>query len=121
MVYSLVVLGGGGGGRLVLCKAILNNLTTYYMCSYLLPRGVPEIIDKRRRAFFWIGKESCSGAHCLIVWVKVLLSKQEGGFGIKDLHRHYRCLLLNFVQKITPNRPSALEELVLFPLRSQFG
>jgi hypothetical protein len=75
------------GGRLVLCNAVLNNLATYYMCSFLLPRGVLECIDKRRRAFFWTGKDSCSGARCLIVWDKVVLSKQEGGFGIKDLHR----------------------------------
>jgi hypothetical protein len=40
------------GGRLVLCNAVLNNLATYYMCSFLLPRGVIESIDKRRRAFF---------------------------------------------------------------------
>jgi hypothetical protein len=40
------------GGRLTLCNAVLNNLDTYYMFSYLLPRGVIEIIDNRRRAFF---------------------------------------------------------------------
>lgn len=81
------------GGRLVLCNAVLNNLATYYMCSYLLPQGVLESIDKRRRAFFWTGKDSCSGARCLIAWDKVLLSKQEGGFGVKDLHRQNRFLL----------------------------
>jgi hypothetical protein len=70
------------------------------MCSYLLPQGVLESIDKRRRAFFWTGKDSCSGARCLIAWDKVLLSKQEGGFGVKDLHRQNRCLLLNFVHKL---------------------
>jgi hypothetical protein len=53
-------------GRLVLCNAVLNNLATYYMCSYLLPWGVLESIDKRRRAFFWTRKDSCSGARCLI-------------------------------------------------------
>jgi hypothetical protein len=88
------------GGRLVLCNAVLNNLATYYMCSFLLPQGVLESIDKRRRAFFWTGKDSCSGARCLIAWDKVLLSKQEGGFNVKDLHRQNRCLLLNFVHKL---------------------
>jgi hypothetical protein len=88
------------GGRLVLCNAVLNNLASYYMCSYLLPQGVLESIDKRRRAFFWTGKDSCSGARCLIAWDKVMLSKQEGGFGVKNLHRQNRCLLLNFVHKL---------------------
>jgi hypothetical protein len=88
------------GGRLVLCNVVLNNIATYFMCSYMLPSGVIESIDKRRRAFFWTGKESCSGSHCLIAWDKVLLSKQEGGFGIKDLHRQNRCLLLHFIHKL---------------------
>jgi hypothetical protein len=61
------------GGRLVLCNAVLNNLATYYMCSYLLPRGVIDRIDKRRRAFFWTGKDSRSGARCLVAWDKVML------------------------------------------------
>jgi hypothetical protein len=32
------------GGRLVLCNAVLNNLATYYMCSYLLSQGVLESV-----------------------------------------------------------------------------
>lgn len=84
----------------MLCNSMLNNLATYYMCSYLLPRGVIESIDKRRRAFLWTGKDTCSGARCLIAWENVLLSTQEGGFGVKDLHRQNRCLLLNFIHKL---------------------
>jgi hypothetical protein len=34
-----------------------------------------------------------------------LLSKQEGGFGIKNLHRKNRCLLLNFVHKLHQTDP----------------
>jgi hypothetical protein len=34
-----------------------------------------------------------------------LLSKQEGGFGIKDLHRQNRCLLLNFIHKLHQTNP----------------
>jgi hypothetical protein len=55
----------------VLCNVVLNNLASYYMCSYLLPRGVLESIDKRRRAFLWTGKDYCSGARYLISWDKV--------------------------------------------------
>jgi hypothetical protein len=35
-----------------------------------------------------------------------LLSKQEGGFGIKDLHWQNRCLLLNFIHKL--HQPDSL-------------
>jgi hypothetical protein len=84
-------------GRLVLCNVVPNNLATYYMCLYLLPQGVIDCIEKRRRAFFWTGKDSCLGARYLIAWDKPLLSKHEGGFGIRDLHRQNMCLLLNFI------------------------
>jgi hypothetical protein len=62
------------GGRPVLCNIVLNNPATYYMCSYLLSRGFIDRIDKRRRVFFWTGKDSCSGARCLIAWDKVVFS-----------------------------------------------
>lgn len=61
------------------------------------PHGVVEAIDKRRRAFFWTGKDTCSGARCLIAWDIALLSKQEGGFGIRDLRLQNTCLILNFI------------------------
>jgi hypothetical protein len=88
--WSAALLSSGGGGReghLTFCNMVLNNLATYYMCSYLPPRGVIESFDKRRCAFFWTSKDSCLGARCLIAWDKVLLSKKEGGFSVRDLHR----------------------------------
>uniref|UniRef100_A0A8R7URI1 Uncharacterized protein n=1 Tax=Triticum urartu TaxID=4572 RepID=A0A8R7URI1_TRIUA len=88
------------GGRLVLCNAVLNNLPTYFMCSFLLPPGAVEQIDRRRHAFFWTGKDTCSGARCLIAWDKVCVDVQEGGFGICDLRWQNMCLLLNFVHKL---------------------
>jgi hypothetical protein len=36
----------------VLCNAILNNLATYYMCCFLLPKSVIESIDKRHALSF---------------------------------------------------------------------
>lgn len=93
------------GGRLVLCNAVLNNLATYFMCSYMLPPGVIEQIDRRRRAFFWTGKDTCSGARCLIAWDKVCVDVQEGGLGMRDLRRQNMCLLLNFVDAL--HRPGS--------------
>jgi hypothetical protein len=62
-----------------------------------------ESIDKRHRAFSWTGNGSCSGARCLIVLDKALLSKQEGGFSITDLHRGEHVLSAKFCPQITPN------------------
>jgi hypothetical protein len=45
-----------------------------------------------------------------------LLSKQEGGFSIRDLHRQNRCLLLNFVHKL--HQPESLPWKDWFRLHS---
>ncbi|CAM0876592.1 unnamed protein product [Alopecurus aequalis] len=88
------------GGRRVLCNAVLTNLATYYMSSFLLPQGVLESIDKRRRAFFWTGSDTCSGARCLIAWEKACLCVQEGGLGMRDLRLQNVVLLLNFLHRL---------------------
>jgi hypothetical protein len=85
------------------------------MCSFLLPPGVIDAIDKRRRAFFWTGKDTCSGVRCLIAWDKVCLPVQEGGFGVRDLQRQNIALLMNFIHKL--HQP---EELPWKKLVSQY-
>jgi hypothetical protein len=40
---------------MVLCNVVLNNLPTYSMCSFFLPHGIIESIDKSRGTFFWTG------------------------------------------------------------------
>jgi hypothetical protein len=61
---------------------------------------VVDVIDKRRWSFFWTGKDKCSGANCIFAWDKVCLSKQVGGFGMRDLRQQNTVLLMNFVHKL---------------------
>lgn len=91
------------GGRLVLTNAVLSSLPVYWMSSLLLPKGVIDAIDRRRRAFLWTGEESCSGSRCLIAWDRVCMAKLEGGLGVKDLATQNHCLLLKFVHKLLSN------------------
>ena len=51
------------GGREVLVHAVQSNFPIYAMCS-LLPKGVIDLIDVKRRAFLWTGEKTCSGGHC---------------------------------------------------------
>ena len=56
------------GGRIVLVNAVLGSLPIYYMSSILLPKGVRELLDAKRRAFLWTGEEKKQWSelpHCL--------------------------------------------------------
>jgi len=88
------------GGRLVLVNAVLGSLPIYYMSSILLPKTVRDMLDAKRRAFFWTGEEKCSGASCLVSWDRVCLSRGAGGLGVKNLEDANHCLLMKFVHKL---------------------
>jgi hypothetical protein len=64
------------------------------MSAFKLPPKVIEAIDKRRRAFFWTGDDTCSGAKCLVAWDEVCTAKEKGGLGIKSLKTQNEALLL---------------------------
>ena len=49
------------GGKLILVNAVLTSIPLYFM-SFLLPHWVIDHIDCLRRAFFWKGNSSVSGA-----------------------------------------------------------
>ena len=38
------------------------------MVSDILPAGIVEATDKRRRAFLWIREETFSGGHYKVAW-----------------------------------------------------
>jgi hypothetical protein len=48
------------GGRLVLLSAVLDNQPTYFMSSIMLPMLILQLIDKRRRTFFWSDDDNCT-------------------------------------------------------------
>ena len=109
------------GGRLVLTNAVLSSLPVYWMSSLLLPKGIIDAIDRRRRAFLWTGEETCSGARCLIAWDKVCLPKIEGGLGIKDLATQNHCLLLKFVHKLHLSDPLPWRDWILRDINCDLG
>ena len=88
------------GGREVLVHAVQSNFPIYAMCSLLLPKGVIDMIDAKRRAFLWTGEKTCSGGHCKAPWDLVCIPKDKGGLGVKDLHVQNHCLLQKFLSKL---------------------
>lgn len=85
--------------RVVLINSVLDELTTYAMGALLLPVGVKEALDARRRSFLWNGSDKAS-AQCLVAWEKVCPAKEDGGLGIKTLDTQNACLLLKLIHRL---------------------
>ncbi len=50
-----------------------------------LPSWVIKAIDKKRRAFLWMGTDSANGGQCRVSWTRVCRPRDLGGLGIPDL------------------------------------
>lgn len=71
-------------GRLVLIKAVLNNLPVYYLSLFRMPKKVANRIIQMQRRFFW-GKEAGARGGCLIAWEVIQRPIDQGGLGIGDI------------------------------------
>jgi len=94
-------------GRTVLVNAVLNSALIYICSAMLLPRGIIDVLDRKRRAFLWSGESTTSGAQCLVAWEKACLPKEQGGLGIKDLRSFNQCLLLKLLHRLHHPEESA--------------
>jgi hypothetical protein len=100
-------------GRLTFSTAVLSAVPLHYLSAINVPKTVIKAIDRRQRAFFWTGEESCHGSKCLVAWDIVQTSKDAGGLGVKDLHLQNRCLLMKFLDKLFSDDPIAWKEWIL--------
>lgn len=91
------------GGRLLLVNSVLTAMLSHAMSSGLLPKGVVEAIDKRRRAFLWTGEDSCSGGQCKVAWTDVCTPKALGGLGVLSIPAQNEALLSKFLTKLHSN------------------
>ena len=73
-------------GRVVVINSVLDGLPIYTMGALLLPVGVKEALDARRRSFLWNGSDKAS-AQCLVAWEKVCAAKEDGGLGYRFPNR----------------------------------
>jgi hypothetical protein len=87
-------------GRLVLINSVLDSQLVYIMSSLQLLPGFMKKVDIKRRSFLWSGKDSCSGAKCLVAYDGVYSDKGEGGLGVTDLMTRNTCLLLKLLHRL---------------------
>jgi hypothetical protein len=71
-------------GRICLIKSVLSSLSVYYMSSFLMPKGVCNILTSIQRRFLWSGVEKQKKI-CKVQWRIVVKAREEGGLGLGSL------------------------------------
>ncbi|CAM8897387.1 unnamed protein product [Rhodiola kirilowii] len=82
-------------GRLVLIKLVLSTISSYWMRVLLFPKNVLRKISAICHNFLWSG--SSSGKRNLVAWKRVTKSKEQGGFGVKNVSVFNKALMLKQV------------------------
>ncbi|XP_025678637.1 uncharacterized protein [Arachis hypogaea] len=81
--------------KLVLIKAVLNNLPVYYLSLYKMPKAVMEKLISLQRRFLW-SKEDGRNGMALVSWKVVQAPKKLGGLGVGDAMIHNTTLLFKW-------------------------
>lgn len=89
------------GGRLTLVNSVLSALPTYWMSIFKLPCWVIKALDRIRRDFLWSGPDLSHHGCRLVGWRSLCRPREQGGWGILDLHNFNMALLGKWWWKFT--------------------
>ena len=103
------------GGRLVLVKAVLSAIPTYFMSVFRMPSGVRHQLERTMRRFFWRGTDTTRGG-ALVAWSMVCRPVAHGRLGIRHLDHTNTALLSKWVIQLESCR-----DLVSTLLHEQYG
>ena len=106
------------GGRLVLLKAVLAAIPTYFMSIFRMPARVRRQLEQLMRGFFWLGSrpEESRGV-ALVAWETVCRPVDQGGLGVRQLLHTNTALLSKWVSRLL--QPTG--DLVTTVLRDEYG
>lgn len=79
------------GGKEILIKAVAQAIPTYAMSVFKLPFSFCHDLQKIITQFWWSQNSSSKSLHGL-PWLKLCLSKQDGGLGFRELSPFNRAL-----------------------------
>lgn len=77
------------GGKEILIKAVLQEIPTYIMSLYCLPKGT--ILELIIRQFWW--KSNTGNGLMLVNWQRLCHKKSDSGLGFKDIELFNKALL----------------------------
>lgn len=66
------------GGRLTLLKSVLEVILTYFFSLYEAPQKLNDILEAKRRNFFWVGNTDSAGIPWA-AWEQITKPKKDGG------------------------------------------
>ncbi|XP_074282752.1 uncharacterized protein LOC141607297 [Silene latifolia] len=92
-------------GRLVLVKAVLSSLHSYWASMFVIPKGIISRIEATCRNFLW---DSCTDYRRvpMVAWEKICRTKEEGGLGLKDQGIMNKAMIGRLVHWITTKKDS---------------
>ena len=87
--------------RLVMLKAMLSAIPTYFMSIFRMPVGVRQRLETVMQGFFWRG--SCpkeARGTTLVAWENVCRPVSQGGLGLQSLQHTNLALLTKWVRRL---------------------
>lgn len=87
------------GGRLILAKAVLNNLLTYFMYIFAAPKGVIDTLEKIRRRFICSTKTQKKSINW-VAWDTLTAPKKVGGVGLGSIRSLNLSLLAKWMWRL---------------------
>ncbi|KAL9227921.1 hypothetical protein vseg_003556 [Gypsophila vaccaria] len=92
-------------GRLVLVKAVLTALHSYWASLFILPKGVIARIESTCRNFLWDSSPDYRRAP-LVAWSTICQPKEEGGLGIRNQELSNLSMIGKLVNWVAEKRDS---------------
>ena len=87
--------------RLVLLKAILSTIPTYFMAIFRMPARVRRRLESVMRGFFWRGsRQEGSRGVPLVAWETVCQPVSQGGLGVPHFQHVNMALLTKWVARL---------------------
>lgn len=83
-------------GRLLLIKTVITGVSTFWCSSFILPKACINRINSLCGLFLWKGKSE-GRFSAKVGWETVILTKDQGGLGVKDLHCWNQACILKLI------------------------
>lgn len=80
------------GGREVQIKAVIQVIHTYAMSCFRIPSTINGEIERMMATYWWGANTTRTKIHWK-AWPKLLLPKNKGGMGFRDLNLFNKALL----------------------------
>jgi hypothetical protein len=79
-------------GKEILIKTVIQEIPTYCMSVFQLPKKLCSILNSIMSRFWW-GRSACGKGMAWMSWGRMGASKRKGGMGFRDLEIFNRALL----------------------------